>query len=196
MSNNPRGAVQVTALLQQWSQGNPEAESQLFPVIYDELHRIAVGVFRREGVHHTLQPTAIVHEAYLRLTGQGKIQWRSRKHFFSIAARLMRQVLVDHARQVHRLKRGGGAQRVTLEEAGLVIPGRTTDVLALDTALEQLAAFDQRKAKVVELRFFGGLTAEEVAEQMHLSRATVTREWRCARAWLLAELDSRGADGA
>lgn len=180
----------ITTLLQRWSQGDREAAEEVLPLVYDELRRISARELHRGRRDPTLQATAIVHEVYLRLSGKEGFGLSSRAHFFALAARLTRQILVDYARRRHRLKRGGQGARVTLTEtAGLVEP-KGPDLLAVDEALEKLEALDPRKASIVELRFFAGLTLEETAEQLGVSVETVTREWRRARAWLCNELES------
>jgi len=180
----------ITDLLQRWSQGDREAAEEVLPLVYSELRRIAAKELRRSREGQTLQATAIVHEVYLRLSGREGFRLSSRTHFFALAARLIRQILVDHARRQHRLKRGGQITRVTLTEtAGLMAP-RGPDLLAVDEALEKLEALDPRKAAIVELRFFAGLTLEETAEQLGISPETVGREWRRTRAWLCNELES------
>ena len=182
---------EVTRLLREWSSGNQEALERLLPLVYDELRRQAGGFFLRERGEHTLQPTALVHEAYLRLVGQDAIDWKDRAHFFGIAGRTMRQVLVDHARARNAEKRGGGRIHVALdaaEAAGAATQARPMDLLDLDRALSRLAAFDERQARLVELRLFAGLTIEESAEALQISHATVSREWRHAEAWLQREM--------
>ncbi len=162
------------------------AADEMIPLVYDELHRLASHYFRRERAGHTLQPTAIIHEAYLRLIGEEAVHFQNRAHFMGIAARVMRRVLVDHCRERGRAKRGGNHHRVTLTDmAGL---GRDPDLVALDDALESLAQIDQRKARVVELRYFGGLTIDEIAGVMDVSPRQISREWRRARAWLFQAL--------
>lgn len=181
----------MTRLLQSWSHGDREAAERVLPAVYGELRRIAARQLGRERSDHTLQATAIVHEAYLRLEHGGGFQWPSRAHFFAFAAHLIRRILVDHARARNRGKRGGQAQRITLEEAASLGGdsfGRSPDLIALDDALSALAAVDARKATVVELRFFAGLSLAETADQLGVSPETVGREWRRARAWLYAEL--------
>ncbi len=180
----------VTGLLQSWRDGDASAAERLLPAIYDELHRQAARAMRREG-EHTLQATALVHEAYMRLVDQRGVDWRNRAHFFGIAAGVMRRVLVDHARARLADKRGGGARMLTLNGAERA-PDATDDVevLALHEALERLAAFDPEQARLVERRYFGGLTIEETAESLGISPATVKREWAVARAWLRRELTS------
>lgn len=179
----------VTELLAEWRDGNQLAEEQLFPLVYDELRKLARSHLRRERPDHTLQPTALVNEAYLRLIDQKRVQWQSRAHFFGIASQMMRRILVDHARARKADRRGGGARNLTLEDE--VTPGDTRDVdlIALDDALEALAALDPSGARVVELRYFGGLTIEETAEVLGTSASTVKREWRAARTWLFRELN-------
>jgi RNA polymerase sigma factor (TIGR02999 family) len=185
----PQAKPDVTALLLSWSGGEAAAADRLIPVVYEELHRQAARAMRREGHSHTLQATALVHEAYLRLVDQQRVQWRNRAHFFGIAAEVMRRVLVDHARARDAAKRGGGAQRVTLSDArGVPSDGADADVLALHEALERLALLDPDQARLVELRYFGGLNIEESAEALGVSPATVKREWAVARAWLRREL--------
>lgn len=178
---------EVTALLRSWSQGDERALEQLVPLVHTELHRLAHAYMSRERDGHTLQTTALINEAFLRLAKSGNTQWQDRAHFFGISASIMRRILVDFARSRLNQKRGGGARRLALED--VVIPDLTRpDVVALDDALSTLASLDERKAKIVELRFFGGLTTEETAEVLHISTATVTREWSLARVWLLREL--------
>ena len=188
MTSSPK---EVTQWLVAWSQGDKAALDRLIPMVHEELHRLAKRHMRRERGHHakrTLQTTALVNEAYLRLIDAQQVQWQSRAHFFAIAARLMRQILVDYARSRGYLKRGGEAEHVTLEEAMVLSAERPPDLVALDDALNALAAFDERKARVVELRFFGGLSVEETAEVLNVSPDTVMRDWRLARPWLLREL--------
>lgn len=183
----------ITQLLQRWSEGDRQAADEILPLVYGELRRIAEGHFRKERPGHTLQPTALVHEAWLRLAKERGLQWQSRVQFFGLAAHLIRRILVDHARKHNRQKRGGGIQRVELEEAAELAAGRPPELTALDDALERLAAVDPRKAKVVELRFFAGLDVAETAEVLGVSVETVKREWRRARAWLFDELAPAGA---
>jgi RNA polymerase sigma factor (TIGR02999 family) len=178
----------ITQLLQGWSEGDAAAAERVLPLVYDELRRIASGQLRRERGGHTLEATAIVHEAYLRLEAQQGFHWPSRDHFFAFAAHLIRRILVDYARSRNRLKRGGEALRVTLAEAADLAFGRSPDLVALDEALSALEAVDWRKAAVVELRFFAGLTLAETAAQLGVSPETVGREWRRAKAWLYNEL--------
>jgi len=167
-----------------WRDGQEEALDQLMPLIYQELKQLARGYLRGERPDHTLQPTALIHEAYLRLADQRLPQWQNRAHFYGIAARVMRQILVDHARRHQASKRGSDQQRVTLDKAIVFTDDRAADVVALDDALKELATFDERKCRVIELRFFGGLSLEETAEALGISIATVGRELRLASAWL------------
>ncbi|HEX8072140.1 MAG TPA: sigma-70 family RNA polymerase sigma factor [Pyrinomonadaceae bacterium] len=179
----------VTQLLLAWGAGDRTALDELLPLVFDELRRLAGRYLRREHVQQTLQPTALVNEAYLRLVDQAHVRWQNRAHFFGIAAHLMRQILVDHARQRMADKRGGpDQQRLSLTQAERVVKQTEVDVLALNEALERLAAFDEQQGRVVELKFFGGLTIEEIAEVLGISHATVEREWKLARAWLRREL--------
>ena len=180
---------EVTGLLASWSQGDQSALDQLLPVLYRELRRLAASYLRRERRDHTLQPTALVHEAYLRLVGQTTVDCRSRAHFFTIAANLMRQILVNHAERHKAAKRGGG-NRVALEDAGVLIQQPQVDLIAVNEALEKLERIDPRQGRIVELRFFGGLTEEEVAEVLEVSSITIKREWRMARAVLHNQLAS------
>jgi len=186
-------APHVTELLRAWGAGDPAAVDALLPVVYAELHRQADRAMRRESAGHTLQATALVHEAYLRLADQHDVEWHSRAHFFGIAAQLMRRILVDHARGHLAAKRGGGAHRVTLAEGDAADAGDSgVDVLALHEVLTQLASLDPQQARVVELRYFGGLTIEDTAAALDVSPATVKREWAVARAWLRRELSEDG----
>jgi RNA polymerase sigma-70 factor (ECF subfamily) len=176
-------AHEVTALLMDWSAGDESAYDKLVPLVYDELHRLAHRHMNRERKGHTLQTTALVDEAYLRLVDQ-RVPWQNRSHFFAIAARLMRRILVDHARSHAYAKRGGGAEHVSLDDALEMSEERAAELVALDEALDALARLDPRKARVVELRFFGGLEIEETARVLNVSPNTVKRDWRTARAWL------------
>jgi RNA polymerase sigma-70 factor (ECF subfamily) len=179
----------VTQLLLEWGAGDRDALDRLLPVVFDELRRLAHSYLRRERADHTLQPTALVNEAYLRLVDQRGFTWQNRAQFFGIAANLMRQILVDHARKRAAEKRGGSdKRRLSLTQAGLVAHEPEVDVLALDEALGRLNEFDPQQARVVELKFFAGLTIEETAEVLNVSHATVEREWKLARAWLRREL--------
>jgi RNA polymerase sigma-70 factor, ECF subfamily len=179
----------VTQLLQAWGNGDAGALERLTPLVEAELRRLARGYMARERRGHTLQTTALVNEAFLRLTDARHVRWQDRAHFLGISARLMRRVLVDHARSRGYRKRGGGAQRVTISEGLVVAPEPSLDVVALDLALEALAVVDVRKSRVIELRFFGGLSVEETAEVLHVSTDTVKRDWRLAKLWLLRELE-------
>lgn len=183
------GQEQVTELLRAWSDGDERALDQLLPHVEAELRRLARGYMARERRGHTLQTTALVNEALIRLVDARRLRWQDRAHFLGISARLMRRVLVDHARRRGYQKRGGGAQRVTLDDAVAVTPALDLDVLALDRALQSLAILDDRKSRVIELRFFGGLSLEETARVLHVSADTVSRDWRLAKLWLLRELD-------
>lgn len=178
----------VTALLGEMAKGNPEAGPALIPLVYEELRRIAGACMRRERGDHTLQATVLVHEAYLKLLDQHSVDWQNRAHFFGIAAQVMRRVLIDYARGHIREKRGGGMTPIPLDEALVFSPERSDEFLELDRALDRLAANDPRLAKIVELRFFGGLTVEETAEVLRVSTVTVKRDWALAKAWLHGEL--------
>lgn len=180
----------ITQLLESWSSGDQGAAEQLLPLVYEELRRIATRQLRQERGAHTLQATAIVHEAYLRLIGQEGLQWPSRAHFFAFAAHLIRRILVDYARTRNRAKRGGQYDRVTLAEVADLALEKSPDLVALDEALSSLEKVDPRKATVVELRFFAGLTLEEIADQLGISTETVGREWRRAKAWLYTTLQT------
>lgn len=179
---------EVTQLLQQWGVGRHDALDELLPVIYGELRRLAASYLRRERADHTLQPTALVHEAFLKLVDQRDVRWQNRAHFFGIAAQMMRRILVDGARAHGAAKRGAGQRPLSLDEALVAAPSSDVDLIALDEALTRLAAVDPQQSRVVELRFFGGLTMAETAEVLHISPATVGREWTLAKAWLYAEL--------
>jgi len=179
---------EVTLLLQGWRDGDRNALDALLPLVYQELRRLAHFQLQRERQDHTLQTAALVHEAYLRLIGLNPPRWESRTHFFAIAAQLMRQILVDYARRHVAVKRGGGACKVSLEEATLVSKQKDVDVLSLDDALKALAKIDPRQSRVVELRFFAGLSLEEISEALEIAPATVQRDWTAARAWLHREI--------
>ena len=181
-------AENVTRLLQKWSQGDESAASELFPIVYEELRRLARRYMSHERPEHTLQTTALIHEAYLRLVDQKRTQWQNRAQFFAVAAQMMRRILVDYARRRAYQKRGGASVNVFLEENALVAPERGGEIVALDSALERLAAIDARKARVVELRYFGGLETQEIADVLGISAVTVTRDWKMAKAWLRQEL--------
>ncbi|MCI0486875.1 MAG: sigma-70 family RNA polymerase sigma factor [Blastocatellia bacterium] len=175
---------EVSQLLRDWRGGNKAALDSLMPIVYDELRRLASGFLRRERSDHTLQTTALVHEAYIHLVDQDQTDWQNRTHFFGAAAQLMRRILVDHARAHRAAKRGGGALKVTLNEVAVDPTGQDIDVIALDEALNELAALDSQQSRLVELRYFSGLSIEETAEVMGISPATVKRQWNSARAWL------------
>ncbi len=187
----PPSAGEVTRLLVDLRRESPDAEAKLAPLIYSHLHRLAASYMRRERPDHTLQPTALVNEAYLRLISQVDTTWESRAHFFGVAARLMRQILVDHARARQAEKRGGLMNKVPLEKALEFSPERSRELLELEEALRSLERLDPREARVVELRFFGGLTVEETAEVLGISPRTVKREWSVARAWLHGEISGK-----
>jgi RNA polymerase sigma factor (TIGR02999 family) len=191
MTPTPPPSGTVTALLRAWGDGDDAALEQLTPLVEAELRRLARAYMARERRDHTLQATALVNEAFLRLTEARRVRWQDRAHFLGISARLMRRVLVDHARARGYRKRGGGAERVTLVEGLVASPEVALDVVALDRALDTLAAVDVRKSRVVELRYFGGLSVEETAEALHVSPDTVKRDWRLAKLWLLHELEGK-----
>ena len=180
----------VTLLLQEWRGGDQSAFDRLLPLVYGELRLIARQYLRRERPGHTLQPTALVHEAYLKLVGLNRIRWQNRAHFFAVAAQLIRRILVDHARRQAAHKRGGGALVLNIDSLEEAPPKRELNVVVLDATLSRLATLDPRQARMVELRFFGGLSVEETAEVLGISSATVKREWRAAKAWLYRELQS------
>jgi RNA polymerase sigma-70 factor (ECF subfamily) len=186
---------EVTELLLAWNKGDSSALDRLVPLVYAELHRLARGYLRRERAGHTLQTTALIHEAYLRLIDARRVQWQNRAHFFGVAARLMRQILVGLARERGYQKRGGGARQVSFDEALVIDEGRGAELVELDEALAALAQFDERKAQVVEMRFFGGLTEEEIAAALDVSPETVRRDWRLARSWLRRRLGWKQDDG-
>jgi RNA polymerase sigma factor (TIGR02999 family) len=193
MGENP----DVTLLLSALTRGDDGAASKLIPVVYAELRRLAGSYMRKERTDHTLQATALVHEAYLKLVEQRSVNWQSRAHFFGVAAQLMRRILIDHARGHTRQKRGGDDQKVSLDEALIFSEQQADELLAVDDSLNQLAKIDPRQAKVVEMRFFGGLSIEEAAEALQVSPKTVKRDWSVAKAWLYADLKERyGIDAA
>ncbi|HTT61832.1 MAG TPA: sigma-70 family RNA polymerase sigma factor [Bryobacteraceae bacterium] len=193
---SPEPAADVTQLLVSWSAGNHEALEKLMPLVYSELRRLAAAYLRRERPDHTLQSTALVHEAFLKLVNQRDVEWRNRAHFYGIAAQMIRRILVDYARSHHAEKRGSHAVKLALDEA-LGVPDHTElDLVGLNEALEQLAEMDPRQNRIVELRFFAGLSIEETAEVMQLSPATIKREWNSARAWLFRELSRNRATDA
>ncbi len=178
----------ITQLLREWANGAPSALDTLTPLVYAELRRLAGSYMRSEAPGHTLQPTALVHEAFLRMVARDAPDCQNRSHFYGVASHLMRQILIDHARTRHAGKRGGGKAHISLEENLVVSPEREADLVALDDALERLSALDPRKTQVVELRFFGGLSVEESAEALKVSEVTVRRDWQFAKAWLVREL--------
>ena len=178
----------ITRLLSELSHGDPQAASKLIPVVYDELRHLAAGYMRRERPDHTLQPTALVHEAYVKLLAQRSVDWQGRAHFFGVAAQLMRRILIDHARGHLRQKRGGEQRKVSLDEALVFSEQQSAEILAVDESLKRLEKVDPRQARVVELRFFGGLNIEETAEVLKISAKTVKRDWSVARAWLYADI--------
>jgi RNA polymerase sigma factor (TIGR02999 family) len=181
----------VSDLLRSWGRGNLQARDDLLPLVYRELKRRAAAYLRRERRDHTLQPTALVHEAYLRLIGQDRVAWQNRAQFFCIAAQMMRRILIDHAREHQAAKRPGAGLRVALDDQVGASQPLDCEVLLLDQALEELAQLDERQAQIVELRYFGGMSEQEVATVLSLSRATVTREWQTARAWMFRRMTSR-----
>ena len=189
----PATAPRVTELLLNWRQGDQDAREQLIPLVYAELRRVARRYLRQERPDHTLQSGALVHEAYLRLLREKTPQWENRAHFFGFAAQLMRHILVDHARSRNAAKRGAGVPRLALDEQMALPQSRDLDLLALDDALNRLAELDSQQSKLIELRFFGGLSIEETAVILNISPATVKREWTTARAWLQREMKSKAA---
>ena len=182
----------VTRLLVEWSHGNGTALDEFAPLVYGELHRIAESFMRHERAEHTLQPTALVHEAFLRLVDQREVNWQNRAQFFGVAAQMMRRILVNHARDRHAAKRGGGELLLSLDETIDYFAGQDVNLMLLDEALNALARIDEQQSRIVELRFFGGLNIEETAEVVRVSPATVKREWRIAKAWLYGEINGRG----
>ncbi len=186
----------VTQLLRAAASGDRRDLDALMGAIYDDLRRLAVSHMRAEHDDHTLQPTALVHEAYLKLVDQRSTDWRDRVHFFAIASRIIRRILVDHARERLAAKRGGGLERVSLEEAEAPAPERPVDLVALDEAMKELAELSERQAKIVEMRFFGGLTLEEIADLLSVGRRTVDRDWQVAKAWLYCRLGEGSAEPA
>jgi RNA polymerase sigma factor (TIGR02999 family) len=189
MGNSPQNSQNITRMLKDWRDGKREALDRLLPYVYNELHRQASRYLRRERSDHTLQTTALIHEAYLKLIDQREVEWQNRAHFFAVAAQAMRRILVDYARERKRKKRGGDDVKLQLDEALNISTGeRSIDLVALDEALTRLAAFDERQAKVVELRYFSGMTEEETAEVLGTSPATVRRDWNMAKAWLYYQL--------
>jgi RNA polymerase sigma-70 factor (ECF subfamily) len=187
---------EITRLLRAWSGGDQTALERLTPLIHQELHRAAHRYMMSEQPGHTLQTAALVNEVYVRLLDARDAGWQDRAHFFAICAQLMRNILVDHARSRQAIKRGGAATRVSLDDAAVITPEPSSDLLAVDAALKKMAEFDARKSQVVELRFFGGLNIEETAEVLNVSTATVARDWKLAKAWLLQELSLEQSNGA
>lgn len=188
MALRPVSTNQVTELLLQWSQGDPAAREALIPVVYDELRRLARQCLASQRPDHTLQSTALVHEAYLRLVGRTSVHWENRVHFFAVASQLMRRILVDHARKHLASKRGGKNLTLTLDEAVALPKKRELDLVALDDALNELTELDERQSRIVELRFFGGLSIEDSSQLLGISPATVKREWATARTWLYEQM--------
>lgn len=186
------GQKNISLILKDWSSGKSEAVDQLMPVIYEELKKIAAQYLRKERREHTLQPTELAHEAYLKLIDISNVDWQDRAHFFAVSAQVIRHILVDYARAKATDKRGGAAERIVLDEAVSFSDEPDTDLLALDEALKLLATFDEQQSKIVELRFFGGLTIEETAAVLRLSPATIKREWTLAKAWLFKRLKDEG----
>ena len=188
MAKDPPPKHEISQLLDAWSSGNQSALDELYPLVYDELHRLASRYMSRERKGHTLQTTALINEAYVRLVDQRNIHWANRSHFFAISAQIMRRILIDHARRHAYAKRGGGQHTVTLDETATLQVERAAEMIRLDDALQSLAEIDPRRSRVVELRYFGGLSNEEIAETLKISPNTVTRDWNMARAWLYQEL--------
>ena len=184
----------ITQLLAEWSEGNQSALDELYPLVYDELHRLARRYMSRERKSHTLQTTALINEAYVRLVDQKNVRWENRSHFFAISAQIMRRILIDHARRHAYAKRGGGAQQVSLEDVAAITPNPSRELVRLDEALKSLAEMDPRRSQVVELRYFGGLNNEEIAGVLNISENTVTRDWNMARAWLYQQLSETAAN--
>ena len=191
--NPPRQQSEITQLLAEWSDGNQSALDELYPLVYEELHRLARRYMVRERKGHTLQTTALINEAYVRLVDQKNVHWANRSHFFAISAQIMRRILIDHARRHAYAKRGGGAHQVSLDEAASVTPEQSLQLVRLDEALKSLAEMDPRRSQVVELRYFGGLNNEEIADVLKISENTVTRDWNMARAWLHQQLSGSAA---
>jgi RNA polymerase sigma factor (TIGR02999 family) len=188
-------APQVTQLLIAWGEGDQIARDQLMSVVYEELHRLAHRYMKRESPGHTLQTSALVNEAFVRLVDQKNVRWQNRAHFFGIAAQMMRRILVDYARSRNYAKRGGGAAQISFDEALIVSDERSAEVVNVHEALERLAEFDARKSQIVELRFFGGLSIKETAEVLAVSPGTVMRDWTLAKAWLRREMTTDGSQG-
>ena len=193
MKNSP-ARHQITELLAEWRDGKQSALDELYPLVYDELHRLARRYMSRERKDHTLQTTALINEAYVRLVDQKNVNWANRSHFFAISAQIMRRILIDHARRHAYAKRGGGAQQVSLEEVAALAPEQGRELMRLDEALKSLAERDPRRSQVVELRYFGGLNNEEIAGVLQVSENTVMRDWNMARAWLYQQLSENATN--
>ncbi len=194
MKNHPpRQEHEITQLLAEWREGNQAALDELYPLVYDELHRLARRYMSRERKGHTLQTTALINEAYVRLVDQRNVHWANRSHFFAISAQIMRRILIDHARRHTYAKRGGGARQVSLDETATVVQDNLSEFLRLDEALKSLAEFDPRRSQVVELKYFGGLNNDEIADVLKISKNTVIRDWNMARAWLHSQLTGSAA---
>jgi RNA polymerase sigma factor (TIGR02999 family) len=193
MEDNAPTSPQVTQLLVAWGEGDQVARDQLMALVYEELHRLAHRYMKRESPGHTLQTSALVNEAFVRLVGQRNVRWQNRAHFFGVAAQTMRHILVDYARSRNYAKRGGGAAQISLDEALIVSDERSAEVVSVHEALERLAEFDPRKSQLVELRFFGGLSIDETAEVLNVSPGTVMRDWTLAKAWLRREISSESS---
>lgn len=190
MNEDTSSKQNVTQLLTAWGNGDKEAVDQLMPLVESELRRIASNHMRKENGYHTLQTTALINEAYLKLIDQRGVRWQNRAHFFALSATLMRRILINHARDRHAEKRGGRAEHVDIADVEVLTPEKSLDFLALDEALEKLAKFDKTKSQIVELRYFGGLTIEETAEALGIAAVTVSVNWRLAKAWLTQELEA------
>jgi RNA polymerase sigma-70 factor (ECF subfamily) len=190
----PRQEHEITQLLAEWRDGNQAALDELYPLVYDELHRLARRYMSKERKDHTLQTTALINEAYVRLVDQRNVQWANRSHFFAISAQIMRRILIDHARRQAYAKRGGGARQVSLEETATMVHGDPSEFLRLDEALKSLAELDPRRSQVVELKYFGGLNNDEIAGVLKISKNTVIRDWNMARAWLYGQLAGGAAN--
>ena len=194
VQSEPPAPGDITGLLRAWREGDQSALERLTPIVYAELHRMARRYMQRERPGHSLQTTALVNEAYMRLVDYKRMQWQNRAHFFAVSAQLIRRILIEHARR-RNPKRGGGVRHVSLEDAAVVGGKRTADLVALDDAMKALAELDPRKERVVEMRFFGGLSVEETAEVLNVSPVTVMRDWSTAKAWLYRELGGKKSDG-
>jgi RNA polymerase sigma-70 factor (ECF subfamily) len=186
---------EITQQLIAWSKGDSAALDKLIPAVYQELRRMADRCLRGENAEHSLQPTALVHEAYLRLIDQSRVEWHNRSHFFGVAAQMMRRILIDHAKTKHREKRGGKARKLSLDEIANYADEPAAELIALDEALKILAEMDERKSRIVEMRYFGGLTVEETAQVLGVSDKTVMRDWNLAKAWLYQQLNRAGGTG-